>query len=221
MHVLLIYQAFASLDEAGGTRHYEMALHLMKHGHQVTIISSPVSYLTGKSRSTHIHWKEQEKPQPGITILRAFTYQALHKSFIHRIFSFISFMFSSFWIGLGVKHVDLVWGTSPPIFQGLIGLAACPAETRSISCSRYATSGLPLPSRLVFSETHSSSDYPNGWKNSSTVMPTAWLSTVRDLSNMYLSVERGASNSSRMVRILDMFTIDGSNRKCVTMGMFG
>ncbi len=28
-------------------------------------------------------------------------------------------MFSSLWIGLDVKNVDLVWGTSPPIFQGL------------------------------------------------------------------------------------------------------
>ena len=28
-------------------------------------------------------------------------------------------MISSFWIGLGVKNVDLVWGTSPPIFQGV------------------------------------------------------------------------------------------------------
>jgi glycosyltransferase involved in cell wall biosynthesis len=119
MHVLLIHQAFASLDEAGGTRHYEMAVHLVEHGHQVTIISSPVSYLTGKSSSSHLRWKEQQIPQPGITILRAYTYQALHKSFIHRVFSFLSFMFSSFWIGLGVKNVDLVWGTSPPIFQGV------------------------------------------------------------------------------------------------------
>ena len=28
-------------------------------------------------------------------------------------------MFSSFFIGLGVKNVDVVWGTSPPIFQGV------------------------------------------------------------------------------------------------------
>jgi glycosyltransferase involved in cell wall biosynthesis len=28
-------------------------------------------------------------------------------------------MFFSFWIGMGVKNVDLVWGTSPPIFQGV------------------------------------------------------------------------------------------------------
>ena len=28
-------------------------------------------------------------------------------------------MFSSFWVGIGVAKVDLVWGTSPPIFQGV------------------------------------------------------------------------------------------------------
>jgi glycosyltransferase involved in cell wall biosynthesis len=33
--------------------------------------------------------------------------------------AFFSFMISSFWIGLGVRQVDLVWGTSPPIFQGV------------------------------------------------------------------------------------------------------
>jgi glycosyltransferase involved in cell wall biosynthesis len=31
--------------------------------------------------------------------------------------SFLSFTFSSFFIGLRVKDVDLVWGTTPPIFQ--------------------------------------------------------------------------------------------------------
>jgi glycosyltransferase involved in cell wall biosynthesis len=35
------------------------------------------------------------------------------------VFSFVSFMASSFFAGLGVKNVDLVWGTSPPIFQGV------------------------------------------------------------------------------------------------------
>ena len=32
-------------------------------------------------------------------------------------------MASSFWLGLGVKNVDLVWGTSPPIFQGVTAWA--------------------------------------------------------------------------------------------------
>jgi glycosyltransferase involved in cell wall biosynthesis len=45
-------------------------------------------------------------------------YPALHRSFVHRVFSFLSFMFASFWAGLRVRGVDVVWGTSPPIFQG-------------------------------------------------------------------------------------------------------
>jgi glycosyltransferase involved in cell wall biosynthesis len=115
MHILLIHQAFAALDEAGGTRHHELARFLVKRGHQVTIIASQVSYLTGKENNP----KPNHPAEPGITILRAYTYTALHRSFIHRVVSFLSFMLSSFFLGLGVRKVDLVWGTSPPIFQGI------------------------------------------------------------------------------------------------------
>jgi glycosyltransferase involved in cell wall biosynthesis len=115
MHILLIHQAFAALDEPGGTRHHELARYLAGRGHTVTIIASPVSYLTG-SPST---FGGGAGGEGGIRIIRAYTYRALHKSFVHRIFSFFSFMASSFFLGLRVKNVDLVWGTSPPIFQGV------------------------------------------------------------------------------------------------------
>jgi glycosyltransferase involved in cell wall biosynthesis len=59
----------------------------------------------------------------GVKILRASVYSAHHKSFFHRIIAFFSFMLSSFWLGLGVKNVDVVWGTSPPIFQGVTAWA--------------------------------------------------------------------------------------------------
>jgi glycosyltransferase involved in cell wall biosynthesis len=119
VHILLIHQAFAALDEPGGTRHHELARHLVQRGHRVTIIASPVSYLTGKTRSGRSRWVERQSDGPNITILRTYTYPALHRSFVHRIFSFLSFMVSSFLLGLGVRSVDLVWGTSPPIFQGV------------------------------------------------------------------------------------------------------
>jgi glycosyltransferase involved in cell wall biosynthesis len=119
MHILLIHQAFAALDEAGGTRHMELAHFLVGRGHTLTIIASPVSYLTGKSRSGRVPWVERSTPEPGITLIRTYTYAALHRSFVHRVLSFLSFMASSFSVGLGVKNVDLVWGTSPPIFQGV------------------------------------------------------------------------------------------------------
>ena len=52
MHILLIHQAFAALDEPGGTRHYELARYLAQRGRRVTIIASPVSYLTGQTSPT-------------------------------------------------------------------------------------------------------------------------------------------------------------------------
>lgn len=118
MHILLVHQAFAAIDEPGGTRHHEIARHLASKGHKVTIIASAVSYLTGGDEAKS-KWKTVEQDGDSITILRSYTYQAIHKSFVHRIFSFFSFMFSSFVVGLSVKDVDLVWGTSPPIFQAV------------------------------------------------------------------------------------------------------
>src|SRR5512135_3345374 len=120
MHILLIHQAFAALDEPGGTRHHELARYLAGRGHRVTIIASPVSYLTGTNlQPPPFSGKKDGETENGIRVIRSYTYQALHKSFVHRAFSFISFMVSSFFAGLKVKQVDLVWGTSPPIFQGV------------------------------------------------------------------------------------------------------
>jgi glycosyltransferase involved in cell wall biosynthesis len=119
MHILLIHQAFRGLDEAGGTRHHEIALYLAKQGHKVTIITSPISYLTGIASTGKRFWVEELSGGAGVTIIRVYTYSAIHRSFSHRVLSFISFMFSSFVIGLRVKEIDLVWGTTPPIFQGL------------------------------------------------------------------------------------------------------
>jgi glycosyltransferase involved in cell wall biosynthesis len=113
MHILLIHQNFAALDEPGGTRHHELARYLVQKGHQVTVITSPISYLTGSSRT------QKRRPEPdGVRIIRPYVYRAFHRSFFHRVLSFLSFMVSSLMAGLLVRDVDLVWGTSPPIFQG-------------------------------------------------------------------------------------------------------
>lgn len=114
MHILLIHQAFAALDEPGGTRHHELARYLADQNHRVSIIASPVSYLTGDDLSNS---PITEDKNGSIRIFRTCTYPALHKSFFHRLISFFSFMFSSFFKSLSVNNIDLVWGTTPPIFQ--------------------------------------------------------------------------------------------------------
>ncbi len=118
MHILLIHQAFVTTGEAGGTRHIEFARRLAERGHRITIITSPVSYLSGESNlSGHFFWKK-EQWAPNIEIRYCWTSSGMHKGFVPRVLAFFSFMFSSFLCALNVKNVDLVWGTSPNLFQG-------------------------------------------------------------------------------------------------------
>jgi hypothetical protein len=77
MHILIIHQAFASLNEPGGTRHYEFARLLVSRGHKVTVIASPVSYITGaptpsaRSAGTSPIFGENGGGREAVNILRA------------------------------------------------------------------------------------------------------------------------------------------------------
>jgi glycosyltransferase involved in cell wall biosynthesis len=93
-----------------------MARYFLSQGHRVTVLTGQVSYLTGKDTSRG-RWLTREVDSSGVEILRCYSYQGWHRSFVHRVLSFLSFMLSSFLVGLRIQEVDLVWGTSPPIFQ--------------------------------------------------------------------------------------------------------
>jgi len=116
--ILLIHQAFVSPNEAGGTRHYELAQHLIRQGHEFTIVASDLSYVTGQ-RIVEGKGLVQEQIIEDLRVLRAYAYPSLHRSFVWRTISFLSFMVTSVWAALRAGPVDLVIGTSPPIFQAV------------------------------------------------------------------------------------------------------
>ncbi|MHB8132575.1 MAG: glycosyltransferase family 4 protein [Anaerolineaceae bacterium] len=118
MKILLINQAFVSPEEPGHTRHYELAQYLKSMGHELVIVASDLNYQTGLKTVDHKGISIKQNIN-GIQVMRAYIYPALHKSYFWRIISFFSFMFSSIWVALKVKDVDLVMGTTPPIFQAV------------------------------------------------------------------------------------------------------
>jgi len=118
MHILLIHQAFVSPNDSGGTRHFEFARRLVRQGHQVTIVASSLNYQTGKPVNPQPRVGNQEN-WDGVEVVRAYTFPAMHRSFAWRIVSFLSFMLSSLVAAMRVHQVDVVWGTSPPMFQAL------------------------------------------------------------------------------------------------------
>ncbi len=118
MKILLINQAFVSPDEPGHTRHFEMAKFLQTRGHELVIVASDLNYQTGK-RTVERKGIFAEQTIEGVKILRSYIYPALHHSYFWRVISFFSFMFSSIYTALQVKDVDLILGTTPPIFQAV------------------------------------------------------------------------------------------------------
>jgi len=129
MHLLLIHQAFVSPHEPGGTRHFELARQFVEEGHRFTIIGSNISYLTGQSLSDGKAVASED--MEGVRVLRARMSPALHRSFVWRLVCFLQFMVDSVWTGMRAGPVDLVIGTTPPIFQAasawlVAALRRCP-----------------------------------------------------------------------------------------------
>ena len=116
MKVLLIHQAFVSPNDAGGTRHYELAKRLVDTGGEFAIVASDLNYLSGRKIKSP---PAEGENYSGVQVRRAWTYSAIHRSFTWRVFSFLTFMVTSVWTALSIKNVDLVIGTSPPIFQAV------------------------------------------------------------------------------------------------------
>lgn len=119
MNVLLIHQAFVSGREPGGTRHYELGRRLARDGDNLKVVASPVSYLTGRSSRKGRLCLYYRENVDGVEVLRAFTPAVHNKSFIWRIVGFLVFAVTSVWAGLRSGPVDLVMGTTPPIFQAV------------------------------------------------------------------------------------------------------
>lgn len=125
MHVLLIHQAFVTPGEAGGTRHWELCRYLGSRGHRISVVASWVSYLTGRP-----------SPDTGAPVAKAIeihrvrTYAPRRQGFLYRVLGFVSFSLSSLLRALRIPDVDVVWGTTPPIFQSVTALAIARLQRR-------------------------------------------------------------------------------------------
>jgi len=110
MHILLIHQVFITPNQGGGTRHYELSNYLIQNGHQVTVIASDSDYFTAT--------KKVDKNLPdGLTLKYVKAYGGHNKGIMRRAISFFHFSLSCFFVTLRTQNVDIIWSTSPPLFQ--------------------------------------------------------------------------------------------------------
>lgn len=118
MHLLLIHQAFTLPTETGGTRHYEFGRRLAAQGHRMTVVTADVGYMTHRPVSGRRRLVSEES-MDGIRVIRIYIPAAGQHGFTMRVMRFMWFMLASSAVALRVRGVDLVMGTSPPIFQAV------------------------------------------------------------------------------------------------------
>lgn len=116
--VLLIHQAFATPSDPGGTRHFELIQRCRTEGFDFSVVTSQNRYLDCRKVGGSGRWVSRESCQ-GTEVLRTYAFPAHHKNFLWRMLAYLSFMCSSLMGAWKAGPVDLVWGTSPPIFQAV------------------------------------------------------------------------------------------------------
>ena len=118
--VLLVHQAFSTLDEGGGTRHCEFISEWLRRGWEVEVIASAQHYLSGEVRAG----KFSKDRQPGLRIHRVPALVNHQASYMHRVVSYLWFCVVALVYVLRASKANVVVGTSPPIGQGMTALVA-------------------------------------------------------------------------------------------------
>jgi glycosyltransferase involved in cell wall biosynthesis len=123
MRILVIHQYYLGKDDAGGSRFNQFAKHWTAKGHRVTVIAGTVHYATGKRDERYKgKWIVEGKESDKIKVLRTYVSARYNKSFVGRLWAYISFTISSTWAGLFRSgKQDLVLATSPPLLVGITG----------------------------------------------------------------------------------------------------
>lgn len=122
MKILYFHQHFSTPSGAVGTRSYNMARHLIRHGHQVTMVCG--SYANGKTGLELPFAKgRREGTVDGIRVIEFNLEYGNKDSFLKRSFTFLKFALRSISTALR-EPADLIFATTTPLTASIPGIAA-------------------------------------------------------------------------------------------------
>jgi colanic acid biosynthesis glycosyl transferase WcaI len=122
MKLLILTPYFPPEVGAPQTRLYELAIRLVRRGHEVTVLTGFPNYPSGVVPETYRGRVRMDETMDGIRVVRTWIYATPNKGFYRRILNHLSFMASSAWTGLWLERHDLMLVESPPLFDGLAGV---------------------------------------------------------------------------------------------------
>ena len=123
MHILLVHQFFLKDNDGGGSRWNEMSRIWVEEGHRVTVLAGTIHYMGKPSAPNSEKWFHKNVNKDGVEVISCYTSTQKDKSFTERLWSFLSFTFSSIFGGIfyAKENYDLILVTSPPLFVGVTG----------------------------------------------------------------------------------------------------
>lgn len=117
MKVAVVYQYYKGHGAPGHSLVYELTQFLADQGHDVTVISGETGYMQRNMPTLPWYRRIMRRERDGkVNVVRTYTYSELHRSYLGRLLSFISFSLSCPIGLLTVDKPDVVLASSPPIF---------------------------------------------------------------------------------------------------------
>jgi len=123
MKILVFNQFFLEKNEAGGSRFNHFAKCWTDLGHEVTIISGMVNYLSGKKKEKYRgKFIVKEEHHKNINVFRCFVSENHKRNFFWRVLNYFSFVISSIFAGLFYAgKQDIVIASSPSLLIAIPG----------------------------------------------------------------------------------------------------
>ncbi|WP_369987518.1 glycosyltransferase family 4 protein [Pseudomonas xanthosomatis] len=117
MNIAVVYQYYQGHGAPGHSLAYELTQHLAENGHAVTVISGETGYMKVEHPALPWYRRLLRRERHGaVQVIRMFTYTQLHRSYLGRLLSFISFSITAPLGLMCAGRPDVVLASSPPIF---------------------------------------------------------------------------------------------------------
>ena len=121
MRILFLTENFPPETNAAATRVYERAVHWVRDGHEVTVLTSAPNFPEGRLFDGYENRWRQTETRDGIRVVRVKTFISRNEGIALRTLDFVTFMISAFFAGLFEKRPDVVCATSPQFFAAVGG----------------------------------------------------------------------------------------------------
>lgn len=117
MKICMVYQYYQGHSAPGHSLVYELTQFLAKRGHDVTVISGETGYMRREAIAHPWYKRLLRREHDGrVRVVRTYTYSELHKSYLGRLLSFLSFSLTCPLGLISMERPDVVIASSPPIF---------------------------------------------------------------------------------------------------------